>query len=141
MAVDEGYGLISPIQADFADRRDSVLLESIVAPLHQRLLTHDLPVQEVVADTNYSNGVNYALIEARGITPWIPVFGKYKLETAGFTYNAETDCFTCLAGKTLPFKAFDKNPDGGLGKICRAASRDCRLCPLKPTCAPKVKKR
>ncbi|RZL01903.1 MAG: transposase, partial [Hymenobacter sp.] len=141
MAVDEGTGIISHIQADFADRRDSVLLESIVAPLHQRLLTHDLPVREVVADTNYSNGVNYALLEARGITPWIPVFGKYKPETAGFTYDAETDCFTCLAGKTLPFKAFDKNQDGGLGKIYRAASRDCRLCPLKPSCAPKVKKR
>jgi hypothetical protein len=141
MAVDEGHGLISHIQADFADRRDSVLLESIVAPLHQRLLTHDLPVQEVVADTNYSNGVNYALLEARGITPWIPVFGKYKPETEGFTYDTETDCFTCLSSKKLPFRAFDKNQDGGLGKIYRAASRDCRLCPRKPTCAPKVKKR
>jgi transposase len=141
MAVDEGHGLISHIQADFADRRDSVLLESIVAPLHQRLLTHDLPVREVVADTNYSNGVNYALLEARSITPWIPVFGKYKPETAGFTYDAQADCFTCLAGKVLPFRVFDKNQDGGLGKIYRAASRDCRLCPLKPTCAPKVKKR
>jgi hypothetical protein len=141
LAVDEGHGLISHIQADFADRRDSVLLESIVAPLHHRLLTHDLPVREVVADTNYSNGVNYALLEARGITPWIPVFGKYKPATAGFTYDAQADCFTCSAGKTLSFKAFDKNQDGGLGKIYRAASRDCRLCPLKPTCAPKVKKR
>ena len=51
MAMDEGTGVISHIQADFADRRDSVLLESIVAPLHQRLLAHDLPVWEVVADT------------------------------------------------------------------------------------------
>ena len=63
MAVDEGHGLISHVQADFADRRDSVLLESIVAPLHQRLLTHELPLRGVVADTNYSNGVNYALLE------------------------------------------------------------------------------
>lgn len=141
MAVDEGHGFISHIQADFADRRDSVLLESIVAPLHQRLLAHNLPVQEVVADTNYSNGANYALLEARGITPWIPVFGKYKPETEGFTYDAEADCFTCSAGKLLPFKAFDKNQDGGLAKVYRAASRDCRLCPRKPTCAPKVKKR
>lgn len=141
MAVDEGHGLISHIQADFADRRDSVLLESIVAPLHHRLLPHDLPVREIVADTNYSNGVNYALLEARSITPWIPVFGKYKPETEGFTYDAQVDCFTCSAGKALPFRAFAKSQDGGLGKIYRAASRDCRLCSLKPTCAPKVKKR
>jgi transposase len=141
MAVDESKGIVSHIQADFADRRDSVLLESIVAPLHHRLLTHDLPVQEVVADTNYSNGLNYALLEARGITPWIPVFGKYKPEIAGFTYDADADCFTCLAGKALPFKSFDKSQDGGLAKVYRASSRDCRLCPHKPTCAPRVKKR
>ena len=137
----EGHGLISHIQADFADRRDSVLLESIVDPLHQRLLTQELPVQELVADANYSNGVNYALLEARGITPWIPVFGKYKPETAGFTYNKEADCFTCLAGKVLIFKDFYKNQNGGLAKVYRASSRDCRLCPHKPTCAPNVKKR
>ena len=118
-----------------------MLLESIVEPLHQRLLAHDLPVWEVVADTNYSNGLNYALLEGRGITPWIPVFGKYKPETAGFTYDAEADCFTCSAGKLLPFKGFDKSQDGGLSKVYRAASRDCRLCPYKPTCAPRVKKR
>ncbi|QKG59270.1 transposase (plasmid) [Hymenobacter sp. BRD128] len=61
MAVDEGHGVISHIQADFADQRDSTLLPSIVAPLQQRLLAQELPVREVAADTNYSNGVNYAL--------------------------------------------------------------------------------
>ena len=144
MAVDEGTGVISHIQADFADRRDSVLLESIVEPLHQRLLSHDLPVREVVADTNYANGMNYALLEARGITPWIPVFGKYKPEIEGFTYDANADCFTCLAGKSLPFKGLDKSQDNELSKVYRAASRDCRdcrLCPHKPTCAPRVEKR
>ena len=141
MAVDEGHGVISHIQADFADRRDSTLLQSIIESMHQRLLAHELPVAEVVADTNYSNGVNYALLEARGITPWIPVFGQNKPEIAGFTYDAEADCFTCLAGKTLPFKGFDKNQNGGLAKVYRASSRDCRLCPHKPTCAPNVKKR
>ena len=38
MAVDEGHGLISHIQADLADRRDSMLLENIVEPLHQGFL-------------------------------------------------------------------------------------------------------
>ena len=141
MAVDEGHGVVSHVQADFADRRDSTLLESIVAPLHQRLLAHDLPVRDVVADTNYSNGLNYALLEARGITPWIPVFGQYKPEIAGFAYNQEADCFTCPAGKPLPFKCFDSDPDGRLSKRYSASSSDCRCCPRKPTCAPKSTKR
>ena len=141
MAVDEGHGIISHVQADFADRRDSTLLPSIVEPLCQRLLAHDLPVVDVVADTNYSNGLNYALLEARGITPWIPVFGQYKPEIAGFTYDQERDYFTCPAGKPLPFKRFDSDPDGRLSKRYSAATGDCRRCPRKPTCIPKSKSR
>ncbi|MGI4832576.1 MAG: IS1182 family transposase [Janthinobacterium lividum] len=141
MAVDEGHGVISHVQADFADRRDSTLLPSIVAPLHQRLLAHDLPIVDVVADTNYSNGLNYALLEARGITLWIPVFGQYKPEIEGFTYDKKTDCFTCPAGKPLPFKRFDSDPNGRLSKRYSAATGDCRRCPRKPTCIPKSKSR
>ena len=116
MAVDEGHGVISHVQADFADRRDSTLLPSIIDPLHQRLLAHELPVAEVTADTSYSNGLNYALLESRGITPWIPVFGQDKPEVAGFTYEKEADCFTCPAGKPLSFKRFDSDQDGRLSK-------------------------
>lgn len=141
MAVDEGNGVISHIQADFADRRDSVLLPSIVEPLYQRLLAHKLPIAELVADTNYSNGVNYALLEARSITPWIPVFGQYKPEIEGFAYDVEADSFTCLAGKKLLFKRFESDLDGRLSKCYVASSRDCRTCPRKSTCAPKSAKR
>ncbi len=101
MAVDEGHGIISHIQADFADRRDCTLLPSIVTPLHQRLIAQGLPLREVPADTNYSNGVNYALLEAQGIIPWTPVFGKYKSQLEGFTYDKEADCCTCPAHKTM----------------------------------------
>ena len=141
MAVDEAHGVISHIQADFADRRDSVLLPSIVTPLHQRLLAQNLPWRELAADTGYSNGLNYAFLEAQGITPWIPVFGKYKPEIDGFRYNAETDSFTCSAGKQLPFKNFHSDLDGRLGKRYTASASDCRLCPHKPSCAPNIKKR
>jgi hypothetical protein len=141
MAVDEAHGVISHVQANFADRHDCTLLPSLVEPLQQRLLAQDLPLVDLVADTNYSNGVNYALLEARGITPWIPVFGKYKPKIDNFRYEAKTDCFTCSAGKTLHLKSFYKDQDGGLAKVYPAASRECRLCPFKPSCAPNVKKR
>ncbi|SMB79962.1 transposase IS4 family protein [Hymenobacter roseosalivarius DSM 11622] len=141
LAVDTANGVISHVQADLADSRDSVHLPQLVTHLHQRLLAQGLPLQDRVADTNYSNGVNYALLEGRGITPWIPVFGQYKPTVAGFTYEAEADCFTCPAGKQLPFKGYDKQRDGGLLKLYRAANRDCRLCARKPSCAPKTQKR
>jgi hypothetical protein len=64
LAVDESQGIISHIQADLADRRDSVLLPSLGGTLHQRLLRQGLPLLEVAADSGYSNGVNYGLLEA-----------------------------------------------------------------------------
>jgi hypothetical protein len=139
MAVDEGYGVISHVQAGCADQRDCTLLPSIVAPLRQRLAAHELLVQEVAANTNYSNGVNYALLEAQGITPWIPVFGRYKRYIESFGYDKEADCFACPAGKRLPFKRFDSDPDGRLSKRYSASTSDCRRCPRKSTCAPKSK--
>jgi len=59
----------------------------------------------------------------------------------GFPYHAETDSFTCPAGKPLPFKSYETSLDGGLFKTYRASTRDCRLCPRKATCAPKPNKR
>ncbi|WP_159451898.1 IS1182 family transposase [Hymenobacter roseosalivarius] len=141
LAVDTAQGVISHVQADLADSRDSVHLPEVVAHLHHRLLGHGLPLQDLVADTNYSSGLNYALLERQGITPWIPVFGKYKPAIEGFAYDAAADCFTCPAGKQLPFKGYDKNLDGSLLKLYRASTRDCRLCRLKATCAPKSNKR
>jgi transposase len=141
LAVDTASRVISHVQADLADSRDSVHLPQLVERLHQRLLAQGLPLQDLVADTNYSNGVNYALLEQRGITPWIPVFGKYKPAVEGFTYEAEADCFMCPAGKPLLFKGYDTNWDGSLLKLYRASSRDCGRCPRKGTCAPKSNKR
>ncbi|OGX82150.1 transposase [Hymenobacter coccineus] len=77
--------------------------------------------------------------EGRGRTPWVPGFGQFKPEIAGFTYDAEADCFTCLAGKKLPFKRFDSGQDGRLSTRYRAFPRDCRRCARKPTGAPKSK--
>lgn len=98
-----------------------------------------LPLLAVLADAGYSNGVNYALLEQQGITPWIPVFGKYKPLIEGFPYDPQTDQLTCPAGKTLPLKTYDTNADGGLQKIYRAPYQACQHCPRKGTCAPKSK--
>jgi hypothetical protein len=62
--------------------------------MQQRLLAQGLPLLDLIADTNYSTGVNYALLKQQSITLWIPVFGKYKPAVEGFPYDAQADCFT-----------------------------------------------
>ena len=136
LAVDTAEGVISHVQADFADGRDSQCLPDITLKLQQRLASNELRLEEVLADTGYSNGSNYALLEQWKITGWIPVFGHYKPQIEGFPYDPEADHFTCPEGKRLPFKTFNRNADGSLLKIYRAAYPDCKSCPLKPTCVP-----
>ncbi|GAB3051947.1 IS1182 family transposase [Spirosoma pulveris] len=137
LAVDTAEGVISHVQADFADGRDSQNLPDITLKLQQRLAQNELCLEEILADTGYSNGANYALLEGWNITGWIPVFGHYKSQIEGFSYHPQADHFTCSVGKHLVFKTFDKNEDGGWLKVYRAAYQDCQQCPLKPSCVPK----
>ena len=141
LAVDTAKGVISHVQADLADSRDSRHLPRLLTGLQRRLRVHELRLRHLLADAGYANGSNYALLEAQRITAWIPVFGQYKAEIAGFTYDAPTDAYTCAAGKVLPFRKYDTTADGNWSKIYWATCQDCQQCPLKPTCVPGAKRK
>jgi transposase len=136
LAVDTATGVISHIQADLADSRDCRHLPSLVPRLQARLTAQELTLRDFVADTGYSNGFNYAFLEQRGITPWIPVFGPYKPTVEGFTYEPATDAYRCRADKLLPFRSFRTTENETWVKQYRAAYKDCQQCPLKASCVP-----
>ncbi|MEO1547523.1 MAG: IS1182 family transposase, partial [Bacteroidota bacterium] len=137
MAVDTAEGVISHIQADFADGRDSQYLKDIGAKVQNRLGRNELIMTDLLADTGYSNGSNYDFLEKRKVTGWIPVFGKYKPKIEGFPYDRERDEYRCPMDRPLPFKGFSTNKYGTVLKNYWAAPRDCKACPMKPQCAPK----
>ncbi|HEX8326030.1 MAG TPA: IS1182 family transposase [Hymenobacter sp.] len=141
LAVDTAHGVISHVQADLADGRDSLHLPQLLTGLQQRLRANELPLRELLADAGYANGSNYALLEAAQITAWIPVFGQYKAEIDGFTYDAPRDVYHCRAGKVLSFRKYDARADGTWQKIYWATCSDCQQCPLKSTCVPGAKRK
>jgi hypothetical protein len=136
LAADTAEGVISQVQADFADSRDSQFLPHLVMLVQDRLKENQLQMRDLLADAGYANGSNYAFLEQQGITGWIPVFGRYKPAVENFPYNKELDQYTCPMGKPLPFKGFDQTQDGRLLKNYWAAPKDCKACTLKPTCVP-----
>lgn len=136
MSVDTAEGVISHIQADFADGRDSQYLPGLASSLQDRLTKNELKLTDLLADAGYSNGYNYKFLEQQNITAWIPAFGMYKPEVEGFAYDKEIDQFTCPMGKLLPFKALEYNADGKPMKAYWASRKDCMSCILKATCAP-----
>ena len=131
LAVDTAKGVIGHVQADFADRRDSLHLPRLLTGLQRRLHANELRLRDLLADAGYANGANYALLESQGIMAWIPVFGQYKAEIAGFTYDVQTDAYTCTAGKALSFRKYDVGADGGWRKIYWADCSDCQQCPVE----------
>ncbi|WP_345054000.1 IS1182 family transposase [Hymenobacter glaciei] len=141
LAVDTAHGVIRHVQADYTDSRDSLHLPRLLTGLQRRLGTNELRLRDLLADAGYANGSNYALLEAQQGTAWIPVFGQYKPEIAGFTYDASADTYACAAGKVLPFHRFNVTPDGSWVKLYWATYRDCQQCPLKPTCVPGAKRK
>jgi len=112
LAVDTAQGVISHVQADFADSRDSLHLPGLLTGLQRRLRSQELRLHDLLADAGYANGSNYALLEAEQVTAWIPVFGQYKADMEGFTYDAAQDVYHCRADKTLPFRKYDTTADG-----------------------------
>jgi transposase len=89
---------------------------------------------QVLADSGYSNGEHAAQCEAAGIVPVVPprravnTHGGY-FDRSHFTYDAETDSYTCPAGERLSFK--QQVPQDRLNKYI---ARDCRQCRLKAQC-------
>jgi transposase len=138
MAVDTAEGVISHIQADFADGRDSQYLPTMAMQVQNRLKKNELSMTNLLADAGYSNGFNYKFLEQRRITGWIPVFGMYKPEIEGFPYNKEKDEYSCPMNKPLPFTGFHTNKDGTVLKNYYAASKDCKVCPMKSSCVPNI---
>jgi len=83
------------------------------------------------------------LIEKKGIKPYIPVIDKSErsdgiFSRSAFDFDAEKNIYTCPKGKVLKTTGHVDN-DGQY--LYRASVRDCRACPLKPTCCPKEPQR
>ena len=108
--------------------------------------------EKLVADTAYGSAETLSwLVESEGIEPHIPVIDKSKRKDGtfsreDFTYDRETDSYTCLGGKELlprrrAFQTIRPAAKDDSYTRYRAAKADCEACPLKPRCCPKTPSR
>jgi transposase len=136
LAVDTSHHVISHIQADFADRKDSQVLPTLLQNLQQRFSRHELKLRRLLADTAYSSGENYYLLEKYRIEGFIPAHGTYKQEKEGFTYDQKQDVWICSQGKKATFRRYYIER-GNLVKRYYTKRKDCRDCPIKMACIGK----
>ncbi len=139
MAVDTHQHVVTHMQADYADERDSLHLLPIVEKLVKGFKKFGLPTKNIVADTNFGSGINYSLLESLGITAYIPLHGSYHGLREGFTYDATQDIYLCSQGKKLTNKGVKFNK-GYANYLYASSSSDCKDCPIKKACIGKRKK-
>ena len=136
VAVDTANHVITSMEADFADKHDSRSLIGIVDPLVRRLRWQGLEVENILTDAGYSSGDNYADMETRGLTAYIPPHGTFKGGPDLFTYNDTGDYYECRNGKHARFRKviIEKGAEVRQYATRRA---DCRDCPFKEDCIGK----
>ena len=139
LSVDTAHHVITDIKAYHADGKDNQQLPDIVDRLRTRLWQGGLYWENCVADTGYSSGENYAMLEQRGLKSFIPPHGTYKGGPDNFIYNEDEDHYVCPQGKVIPFKkVFLDSRTKTKKKSYRAPSKICKGCPLRASCLGKV---
>lgn len=137
VSVDTANHVITQIQSDFADKKDSQCLPSLVHNTIDNLSGHGLQIEEVLADGNYSSSEALRTLEQENIIGYIPNFGQYKPFRKGFTYDKENERYLCSQGKVLEYKSIKASHRNGKMKQYRSSSKDCTMCPLKSQCIGK----
>ncbi|WP_075344694.1 IS1182 family transposase [Tenacibaculum agarivorans] len=141
LSVDTANHVITDIKAYHADGKDSQYLPDILDRLGQRLWRFGFKLENVLADTGYSSGENYAYLERKGIASYIPPHGTYKGGPEGFEYIESQDHYQCPNGSAVPFKkVFMDHRTQTKKKEYRISSKICSQCPLRHECLGKSAK-
>jgi len=138
LSVDTAHHVITHIQADYASKKDSQCLPSLLSNTIENLKAEGLRVKEVLADAAYSSSEALKALKQKHLTGYIPNFGQYKPSRPGFKYYPGGDFYKCSRGVKLPFKRIKDSHDGSYQmRVYRSSSLDCRHCPLRRTCIGK----
>lgn len=134
VSVDTSSHVITHIQAFTAEKHDHQCLAEIIPQIVSTLGGDGLEVEEVLADKGFSSGQAIKSLEEHGITGYIPNRGRFMFQRSGFTYDPDSDSFTCPSGKKLTYKN-TYNEGGYFNKHYTISSKDCSHCPLADQCA------
>ena len=138
VSVDTAHHVVTQIQSDYANKKDSQCLPSLLQNTIANLQEGDLQIEEVLADAGYSSGEALQALEDNYIEGYIPNFGQYKNSREGFLFDKENDRYICSQGKYLVFKKISTS-HGGTYKMrhYRSSRKDCSICPLRSKCIGK----
>jgi len=138
--IDVKYGVIMDVEASRAIRQAEVGAGKTMVERTEECF--GIKPKRLAGDTAYGSGANLNwLVNDMDIAPHIPVNDKSKREDGTFSredfrFDKERNVYVCPANKTLTTTGTVIS-DGETLRY-RAATADCRDCPLKMRCCPKA---
>lgn len=137
--IDVRCGVIVDVEASRAVRQAEVgAARTMLERTEERF---GLKPQRLAADSAYGSApmLNW-LVEAKQITPHIPVLDRSKREDGTFSredfrYDESTDTYTCPGGKAFTTTG---RINAGDTLFYRSSMIDCATCQLKAQCCPKA---
>ena len=96
----------------------------------------DEKIEEALADKGYGNTTQILDIQSKGIQCFVPLVttSREKEEAKGlvFTYNKQSDTYTCPQGKELVL--YQKNHKNNGATYHRYKCHECQGCPARESC-------
>lgn len=148
--VDIDHGIIMDVEPSTANRtQEAESTRSMINRVEDRF---GIKPRRLIGDTAYGTAAMLnRIVETKQIEPHTPVWQKYEgkdglFGRADFIWDADADCYTCPAGKTLErYRRNFKKQRTGINKDNNirytASQADCLACEYKPRCCPKVPRR
>jgi transposase len=139
--IDVKFGVIMDVEASRAIRQAEVRAsKTMIERTEERF---DIKPEWLAADTAYGSGANLNwLVNDKKIAPHVPVIDKSSRDDGtfnreDFTFDKERNVYICPAGKILTTTGRLVN-DGETTLLYFASVLDCRSCPLRARCCPKM---
>ena len=138
--IDVKFGIIMDVEASRAIRQAEVGASQTM--IERTEASFGIKPEWLVADTAYGSAPNLDWLVNQGIAPHVPVIDKSKRDDGtfnreDFTFDKERNVYICPAGKILTTTGRLVN-DGETTLLYFASVLDCRSCPLKARCCPKM---
>lgn len=137
--IDVKFGVIMDVEASRAIRQAEVGAAKTM--IERTEACFGLKPEWLAADTAYGSAPNLNwLVNEQGIVPHVPVIDKSKRKDGTFSredfmYDKERDIYTCPADKTLTTTGHVSSDHA---RRYLASVPECRACPLKAKCCPKM---
>jgi len=139
--IDVKFGIIMDVEASRAIRQAEVGASQTM--IERTEASFGIKPDCLAADTACGSAPNLNwLVNQQGIAPHVPVIDKSKRDDGtfnreDFTFDKERDIYICPAGKLLTTTGRLVN-DGETTLLYFASVLDCRSCPLRARCCPKM---